>query len=311
MIFHQLRFWWCCEKGMRSGPYTLPSGADLSLYVFSSLPLRLPLSWCDDCLSCRVRIAFSFLCVFVYCAVLACGCRDALILRSVCKQAVFRCWSSDFQCVSSVLHLFPPPLTVAGFDVVFCVWVISYLCACLCQWVFPFIIFMFVAAVFNFLLREVPLAFVTKLVLLVCRAFHFSAKSEWESCWVEYFGCSFLLFVTLNTSSTPFWSAQFLLEDKLITLWDFLVCYFIAFPFLLLIFSLRFFSLVTMCLGMFLLEFVLPEALHFLDLGDCFLSSVMKFFSYHLFRYFLRSFLSPCGPHIMRMLVDLVLSQAS
>ena len=77
------------------------------------------------------------------------------------------------------------------------------------------------------------------------------------------------------------------------------------------ILSLRFFSLITMSLGMFLLEFILPEALHFLDLGDCFLSSVMKFFSYHLFRYFLRSFLSPCGPHIMRMLADLVLSQAS
>ena len=214
---------------------------------FSSLPLWFLLLWCDDCLSCRVRIAFSFLYVFIYCTALVCGYRDALLPKSVCKQAVFRCWSSNFRCVSSVLHLFPPPLTVAGFDVVFCVGVISYLYACLCRWVFLFIIFMFLVAVFNFLLREVPLAFVTKLVLLVCRAFHFSAKSEWESCWVEYFGCSFLLFVTLNTSSTPFWSAQFLLEDKLITLWDFLVCYFIAFPFLLLIFSLFVFSIWLPC----------------------------------------------------------------
>ena len=34
------------------------------------------------------------------------------------------------------------------------------------------------------------------------------------------------------------------------------------------------------------------DPLHFLDLGDCFLSQVKEVFSYYLFKYFLRSFLS-------------------
>ena len=64
---------------------------------------------------------------------------------------------------------------------------------------------------------------------------------------------------------------------------------FIAFPLLLLIFSLLsliFVILITMCLGVFL------DSLHFLDLSDCFLSQVKEYFSYYLFKYFLRLFLS-------------------
>ena len=38
------------------------------------------------------------------------------------------------------------------------------------------------------------------------------------------------------------------------------------------IFSFIFFMLITMCLGVFLFGFILYQTLHFLDLGDCFLS---------------------------------------
>ena len=55
--------------------------------------------------------------------------------------------------------------------------------------------------------------------------------------------------------------------------------------------SLIFVSLITMCLSVFLLGFILPETLCFLDLVDYFLSHVREFFSYHLFKYFIRNFL--------------------
>ena len=76
--------------------------------------------------------------------------------------------------------------------------------------------------------------------------------------------------------------------------------------------SLIFVSLITMCYGMFLLGFILPGTLCFLDLVDYFLSHVWEVFSYYFFKYFLRSFLSsPSGTPRMQMLVRLMLSQRS
>ena len=50
----------------------------------------------------------------------------------------------------------------------------------------------------------------------------------------------------------------------------------------------------------------------FLNLVDCFFSHVWKVFSYYVFKYFLKTFLSPpSGTHIMPMLVYLKLSQRS
>jgi len=69
-----------------------------------------------------------------------------------------------------------------------------------------------------------------------------------------------------------------------------------------------------MCLGVFLLEFILPRTLRFVNLADYFLSHVWKVFSYYCFKYFLRSFLSlssPSGTPIKQMLVHLMLSQRS
>ena len=55
---------------------------------------------------------------------------------------------------------------------------------------------------------------------------------------------------------------------------------------------LIFVSLITMCLGVFLLGFILPGTLRFLDLGGYFLSHVREVFDYNLFKYFVGSFLS-------------------
>ena len=56
--------------------------------------------------------------------------------------------------------------------------------------------------------------------------------------------------------------------------------------------SLIFVTLIIICLGVFFLAFILPGTLCFLDLVDYFLSHVREFFSYLLFKYFLRFFLS-------------------
>ena len=58
------------------------------------------------------------------------------------------------------------------------------------------------------------------------------------------------------------------------------------------IFSLSsiFFSLINICLIMFLLGFIMPGTLHFLDSSDCFLLHVREVFSYNFLKYFLRPF---------------------
>ena len=56
--------------------------------------------------------------------------------------------------------------------------------------------------------------------------------------------------------------------------------------------SLIFVSLINMCLDVFILGFILYGTLYFVDFGDWFLSNVKEVFSYYLFMYFLRPFLS-------------------
>ena len=77
--------------------------------------------------------------------------------------------------------------------------------------------------------------------------------------------------------------------------------------------SLIFVSLITLCLSMFLLVFILPGTLCFLDSANYFLSHVWEVFSYYLFKYFLRSFLSffSFWNPIMKMLVCLMFFQRS
>ena len=114
--------------------------------------------------------------------------------------------------------------------------------------------------------------------------------------------------------ATPFWPAEFLLKNQLITLWGFpcIYCFSLA---AFNIFSLYFIfvSLINMGLGVFLLGFILYGTLHFLDLGDYFLSHVREVFNYNFFNYFLRPFLflfffwDPYKSNV----VHLVLSQRS
>ena len=105
------------------------------------------------------------------------------------------------------------------------------------------------------------------------------------------------------------------LINRLITLWEFpcmLIVFFPLVAFNILSLSLIFIILIAMCLCVFLLAFILPGNLHFLDLIEYFLSHVREVFCYYLCKYYLGSFLSsPSGTPIMQMLVCLMLSQRS
>ena len=90
----------------------------------------------------------------------------------------------------------------------------------------------------------------------------------------------------------------------------YVICCFSLAAFNILFLSLIFVSLITMCLSVFLLGFILPGTLCFLDLVDYFLSHIRSVFSYYLFMYFFRSFLSsPSGTTIMWMLMHLMFSK--
>ena len=93
---------------------------------------------------------------------------------------------------------------------------------------------------------------------------------------------------------------QFLLRNQLIILWEFPCILLVAFLWLqffwffvaIFSFSLIFVNFIIMCFSIFFLEFIQPKTLYFLDLGDCFFADVREIFSYYLFKYFLRFFLS-------------------
>ena len=110
----------------------------------------------------------------------------------------------------------------------------------------------------------------------------------------------------------PFWLVKVLLRNQLIILWDFhcMLSFFSLLAFKFLSLFLTFVSLITTCLSVFFLEFILPGTVCLLYLVDYVLSHVRGVFSYYLFKYFLRSFLSsPSGTHIMQISVCLMLSQ--
>ena len=111
----------------------------------------------------------------------------------------------------------------------------------------------------------------------------------------------------------PFWPAEFLLKDQLLNIWGFLCCFFLA-AFNILSLCLVFLSLISMCLGMFLLGFILYRTLctswtwlttSFSMLGKFSTIISSKIFSYPFF------FSSFSGTPIIRMLVCLILFQMS
>ena len=93
--------------------------------------------------------------------------------------------------------------------------------------------------------------------------------------------------------ATPFWLVEFLLGNQLIAWWDFPCMLFVIFPLFLSIFilslSCQFDYYVSQCVP----PRVYPiwDSLCFLHLVDYFLSHVREVFNYHLFKYFLRTFL--------------------
>lgn len=104
-----------------------------------------------------------------------------------------------------------------------------------------------------------------------------------------------------------------LLKNQLIVLWGFPCWLFVAFPSLLLMFSLWsliFIGFITVFLGLYLLGLILRGTLCSLDFVDCFFSRVRDVFSYCLFRYFLGPFSPPSGTPIM-LLVYLTEPQKS
>ena len=116
----------------------------------------------------------------------------------------------------------------------------------------------------------------------------------------------------------PFWPTEFILKDQLVNVWSFPCMFFVVFPLLLLIFfflfvCLVFVSLISMCLGLILLGFVLYGTLctswtwltiSFSMLGKFSIIISSKIFSYPFF------FSSSSQTPIIWMLVHLILSKA-
>ena len=72
----------------------------------------------------------------------------------------------------------------------------------------------------------------------------------------------------------------------------YVACHFSLVAFNILSLSLISVSLITVCLCVFLLGFIIPGTLCFLDLVGHFFSLLRDIFSCYLFKYFLRSFIS-------------------
>ena len=88
-------------------------------------------------------------------------------------------------------------------------------------------------------------------------------------------GCRFFSFITLNTSCHSLLACRVSVEksaDRLMGVPLYVICHFSLVAFNILTLSLIFVSVITMCLCVFLLGFILPGALFFLDLVDYFLS---------------------------------------
>ena len=121
----------------------------------------------------------------------------------------------------------------------------------------------------------------------------------------------------MSCHSWKIWLAVFLLRDQMLTIWGFPCMLFIVFPLLLLIFFslyLIFDSLINMCLGVFLLRFLLYGILctswawltiSFPTLGKFSTIISSNIFSVSFF------FSSSSGSCIIRVLVHLMLSQKS
>ena len=123
----------------------------------------------------------------------------------------------------------------------------------------------------------------------------------------------FFPFITLNISCHSLLAYRVSAEksaDSLMGIHLYVICCFSIVVFIVAL-SLSSVILINICLSMFLLEFIFME-LSLLTGLECHLSHVRKVFSYSLFKYFFRPFLSffSWKPY-MQMLVCLMLFQIS
>ena len=120
--------------------------------------------WFDvlSLMMCLVRFFFfMFICIVDFCFVAP---MRFLYHSLYMYKIVLRCWYFNFKCISNILHLCSPLLTIAVLISCLCVDdFLHLLYVCFYQWAFPFIIFLSLVVAFSFLLREVPLAFVEKI----------------------------------------------------------------------------------------------------------------------------------------------------
>ena len=143
-----------------------------------------------------------------------------------------------------------------------------------------------------FLPREVPLVFVVKLdwwcwILLTfaCLGKLLISPSNLKGKLAGYSWLQVLPFHHFKCGAIPSWLEKFW-EFQLIAWWEFLCVIFVIFPLLLLIYLIYVFLSVLVCSSLAL------SCLCFLDLVEYLLSHIREVFSYYLFKYFLRSFLS-------------------
>ena len=96
--------------------------------------------------------------------------------------------------------------------------------------------------------------------MLVWKALDLSISFEWDPCWVEYLGCRFFPFSTLNISCHSLQACRVSAErsaDKRIGFPWYVNCRFSFAAFNILSLCLVFVKFISMCPGMFLLGFVL------------------------------------------------------
>ena len=138
---------------------------------------------------------------------------------------------------------------------------------------------------FPFPLREVPLAFVIKLVWWYWILIRFACQYSFcflHRIWMRAVlgsvpGCRSFPFNTLNTSCHSLTDQRVSIKISWKPYDDSPVCYLLLYPFAFNNFSLSliFINLINMHLGMFLLGFILYGTLRFLDLSVYFLSHIM------------------------------------
>ena len=129
-------------------------------------------------------------------------------------------------------------------------------------------------------------------------------------------GCRFLPFSTLNVACHSLQAYRVSAErsaDKPMRFPLYVTCCFSLAAFNILSLCLVFVSLISMCLGVFLLGLILYGTLHLLDLIDYFLFHVGEIFNYISSKIFSYPFFfsSSFGTPIIQMLVCLLLSQRS